>query len=98
MLAKFGAPDDEIFGVEPLSLNILGDAVLVALMGNKLDVKTIDLAGGHEGDRWDLREHLQNIERHDLTLSRFWRFINQLGINIPIVEKLQSIVFIPMVS
>ena len=45
MLAKFGAPDDEIFGVEPLSLNILGDEVLVALMGNKLDVKTMDLTG-----------------------------------------------------
>ena len=45
MLAKFGAPDDEIFGVEPLPLNILGDEVLVALMGNKLDVKTMDLTG-----------------------------------------------------
>ena len=46
MLAKFGAPDEEIFGVEPLSLNILGVEVLVALMGNKLDVKTMDLTGG----------------------------------------------------
>ena len=45
MLDKFGAPDDEIFGVEPLSLNILGDEVFVALMGSKLDVKTMDLTG-----------------------------------------------------
>ena len=45
MFAEFGAPDDEIFGVEPLSLIILGDEVLVALMGNKLDVKTMDLTG-----------------------------------------------------
>ena len=45
MLAKFSAPDDVIFGVEPLSLNILGDEVLVALMGNKLDMKTMDLTG-----------------------------------------------------
>ena len=98
MLAKFGALDDEIFGVEPLSLDILGNEVLVALMGNELDVKTMDLTGDSEGDRWDLLEHLQNIERHDLTLSRFRRFINRLSVDISIVEKLQSIVFIPMVS
>ena len=45
MLAKLGVLDDDILGVEPLSLNILGDGVLVALMGNKLDVKTMDLRG-----------------------------------------------------
>ena len=45
MLARFGAPDDEIFGVEPLSLNILGDEVLAALMGNKLDAKTMEFPG-----------------------------------------------------
>ena len=45
MFAKFGAPDDDIFGVEPLSLNILGDEVLVASMGNELVVKTMGLTG-----------------------------------------------------
>ena len=50
-VSKFGAPADEIFGVEPLSVNILGDEVLVALMGNKVDVKTMDLTRGPDGDR-----------------------------------------------
>ena len=45
MLPNFGALDDEIFGVEPLSINSLRREVLVALMGNKLDVKTMDLTG-----------------------------------------------------
>ena len=45
MLATFGAPDDEIFGMEPLSLNMLGDEMFVVLMGSKLDVKTMDLTG-----------------------------------------------------
>jgi hypothetical protein len=49
ILAKFGAPDEVIFGFVPLSLNILGAEVLVALMGSKLEVKTMDLTGDHNG-------------------------------------------------
>ena len=47
-LDKFGAPDDikpKLPELSELSLNTLGADVLVALMGKRLDVKTIDLTG-----------------------------------------------------
>ena len=60
MLAKAGAPDGDIFGVEPLPLIILGDEVFVALMGKKLDVKTMDLTGDQRATvelSWNIDEH-----------------------------------------